>query len=680
MFRRNGNSHRSEMSNQICAEGRGRGATNITTRRPGKVKTTAMAADHLEGYDIGNESSLFIDSILSRDETRDIVSMLASADELPGGSGLPSFFTSTQMGGRTPRRPRSPPLSPLMAVDTWDIDCKLRDSMDTRGDTSDQENTIVSQEAQVKDKNKRNLSEGFDSKGGKTEQNDSDGEAGMEPKTIEARGPPGVPTDLVNSDPMTPKPGAVLVSDPKQGEAGEVRDEGIRGGIDEVFHDVNTDEKVNREGGGGVDEDGESSVAEGSGEGEEGADNEATKSTEAAIGDNSPVRQSQLRAMEDFLGKLDRRSVGVDTRIHELVTSLEFSQHEIDTLKKENAELKVKMGQLEMEDRRTQYQMGTVEDKIDRLETNMKKKNLILEGLPEVEGKKENVEKVVSALFDQLGVNRQVNFEACFRMGHYIRGKMRPVHVGFERQADRDLVYSKRFELRHTTDFQRVWINEDLGQASKRKRGLIRMIAKQAQEQGIDCRTGKYSLQVQNVRYDANNLEDLPPQLQPANLKQIQIDEKTLAYQSEMAPFSNFYPCQVVIGRQRFNCSEQAFQFLKAKTLNKHLAATKIYLSRDPRDMKLKGGELGSTEEWDAKQLDIMYICTKRKFEQNPELRELLLKSGDLELVEAKPDRLWGCGATLSSNALRRHDWPGANKHGKILMIVREELRRATKD
>ena len=63
------------------------------------------------------------------------------------------------------------------------------------------------------------------------------------------------------------------------------------------------------------------------------------------------------------------------------------------------------------------------------------------------------------------------------------------------------------------------------------------------------------------------------------------------------------------------------------------------------------------------------------KFQQNDDLRGMLLKSGECELVEATPGRVWGCGATLSSNLLRRHDWPGENRHGRILMTVRDELR-----
>ena len=231
--------------------------------------------------------------------------------------------------------------------------------------------------------------------------------------------------------------------------------------------------------------------------------------------------------------------------------------------------------------------------------------------------------------------------------------------------------------MRKTADYQKVWVNEDLGPISQRKRGIIRLITKEAQQQGIDCRTGKYTIQIDKVKYDSSNLQDLPSQLHPSQLKQAQIDRDTIAYQSEFAPFSNFFRCCIVIGKHSFFCLEQAFQFTKAKTLDKPLTATKIYLSRDVRYIKQLGHELGTSEEWEARQYDVMYECIKRKFSQNQDLKTLLLKTGDLQLVEATPDPLWGCGATLSSNVLRRHKWTGKNKHGEILMVVREELRRA---
>ena len=136
----------------------------------------------------------------------------------------------------------------------------------------------------------------------------------------------------------------------------------------------------------------------------------------------------------------------------------------------------------------------------------------------------------------------------------------------------------------------------------------------------------------------------------------------------------------MTVGSQEFFCLEQVFQFLRAQILNKPLAATKIYLSRDVRFIKQVGNELGTSDAWEGRKFDVMYECLKRKFDQNPDLKTLLLKTGDLELVEVTPDRLWGCGATLSSNVLRLGNWPGKNKHGEILMTLREEYRRDMKN
>ena len=247
--------------------------------------------------------------------------------------------------------------------------------------------------------------------------------------------------------------------------------------------------------------------------------------------------------------------------------------------------------------------------------------------------------------------------------------------VTFERQEARDAVFARRIELKHSNNFQRVWINEDAGPASKRKQGIIRLISRQAQLQGVDCRTGKYALHINKVKYDDADWEELTPQLQPASLKQLKIDNDTIAYQSEFAPFSNFYPRVTKFGKHDFFCVEQAYQFVRAKTLNRPLAATRIFLSRDVHYIKQIGNDLGTSEIWEKRKYDVMYVCLINKFEQHEDLKDLLLSSGNLQLVEATPDRLWGCGATLSSNVLRRHNWPGQNKHGETLMKVREELR-----
>lgn len=70
--------------------------------------------------------------------------------------------------------------------------------------------------------------------------------------------------------------------------------------------------------------------------------------------------------------------------------------------------------------------------------------------------------------------------------------------------------------------------------------------------------------------------------------------------------------------------------------------------------------------DWEQVKDDVMLKAVRKKFETHPELRELLLSTGEEEIVENAPgDYYWGCGK----------DGTGKNRLGQILVQVRNELR-----
>ncbi len=70
--------------------------------------------------------------------------------------------------------------------------------------------------------------------------------------------------------------------------------------------------------------------------------------------------------------------------------------------------------------------------------------------------------------------------------------------------------------------------------------------------------------------------------------------------------------------------------------------------------------------DWEAVKDDVMRRAVRQKFERHAELREILLGTGDEEIVENAPgDYYWGCGA----------DGTGKNVLGQILMETRSILR-----
>lgn len=70
--------------------------------------------------------------------------------------------------------------------------------------------------------------------------------------------------------------------------------------------------------------------------------------------------------------------------------------------------------------------------------------------------------------------------------------------------------------------------------------------------------------------------------------------------------------------------------------------------------------------DWENIKVDIMRAAVKQKFVAHSQLAELLLGTGEEELVEAAPrDSFWSCGK----------DGTGSNWLGRILMEVRNELK-----
>jgi N-glycosidase YbiA len=72
--------------------------------------------------------------------------------------------------------------------------------------------------------------------------------------------------------------------------------------------------------------------------------------------------------------------------------------------------------------------------------------------------------------------------------------------------------------------------------------------------------------------------------------------------------------------------------------------------------------------DWEQVKDGIMKKAVLCKFQTHADIREILLSTGDVELVENSPiDYYWGCGA----------DGSGKNMLGKLLMEVREILRNS---
>lgn len=132
--------------------------------------------------------------------------------------------------------------------------------------------------------------------------------------------------------------------------------------------------------------------------------------------------------------------------------------------------------------------------------------------------------------------------------------------------------------------------------------------------------------------------------------------------------FSNFSSHGFELDELWWATSEHYFQAQKFVETDR-LWFEKIREVKTPKDAARMGRskEHPLRSDWEQVKEEIMQRGVLRKFENNANIRAILLETGEELIVENAPhDYYWGCGK----------DGSGKNKLGEILMAVREIFRQ----
>src|SRR4051812_43006627 len=115
-------------------------------------------------------------------------------------------------------------------------------------------------------------------------------------------------------------------------------------------------------------------------------------------------------------------------------------------------------------------------------------------------------------------------------------------------------------------------------------------------------------------------------------------------FSGEYRFLSNFFPSTIRYEQILYPTVEHAFQAAKAPTVSeKRLIAAASSAGR----AKQMGRQVRLPETWESIKVGIMRDLVRLKFTKHRDLRELLLVTGDLPLIEGNTwgDRFWGvCG------------------------------------
>lgn len=142
---------------------------------------------------------------------------------------------------------------------------------------------------------------------------------------------------------------------------------------------------------------------------------------------------------------------------------------------------------------------------------------------------------------------------------------------------------------------------------------------------------------------------------------------------------SNFYASEYHLYGKRFTCVEQGYQYEKAMRFNDIETANEILLVRSPYEHKRLGSQVKGFDEkeWEKHRVYAMMIHIEAKFTQNPDLKALLLLTGNRVIVEASnKDQFWGCGIRITDPLVfDENNWTGRNALGIVIHRIRETIR-----
>jgi len=137
--------------------------------------------------------------------------------------------------------------------------------------------------------------------------------------------------------------------------------------------------------------------------------------------------------------------------------------------------------------------------------------------------------------------------------------------------------------------------------------------------------------------------------------------EKIIEFKNEYSFLSNFYPSPFMINGITFPTVEHYYQANKADNSQDFF---KILNLKTPVETKKAGKKIKICKNWEQIKFNIMYIGLLNKFKQNIDLMNLLILTGEKEIIEGNywGDKIWG--VCLKTNE-------GENNLGIMLMNIR---------
>ena len=247
--------------------------------------------------------------------------------------------------------------------------------------------------------------------------------------------------------------------------------------------------------------------------------------------------------IDSFLSSIDI----LDHKLNEVILESKESSDkvrlltsEVELLKGENVFLKAKLN--EQEDYSKKYNI-----KIFNINENTK------ESPHELRGK-------LAEILEGMDLNiKDFYIDNLHRLPNNGQGP-RPVIVKFVSALDKNLVWSRRSRLSHSS----LQFREHFSKTTEENIKVLLPIRRAAIDSNMRTKLVADKLYINNTRCEVSSLASLPESLQQARFGCKEIEDKHFFFSSS-SPLSNFHPSPFMVDGVSFSCGEQFLQWRKAR-------------------------------------------------------------------------------------------------------------------
>lgn len=314
--------------------------------------------------------------------------------------------------------------------------------------------------------------------------------------------------------------------------------------------------------------------------------------------------------------------------------------------------------------------------------------NMKLDGKPEEEG--EDLRQYIAELTAYLNVRVDpAAMVSVYRMGKrqmlpharpnhqgYTSIRPRSIMISFRSVQERNLIYFARAKLRDSNKYKSIFLNDDVTTLTRKMRDDYRSVAALARASGSEVRVHGDGVVIDGKKYKQTEQHLLPPHFSLAKAKTVQIDEG-LFFHSEHSFLSNFFASPIEDNETIYPTAEHMFQGEKCRVAGEMDHFRQVILAPTPLEAKRIADQIPDSPDWRQQRETILERVLDLKFDQNLDLMDMLMDTGNLTLHEATTNSFYGIGATLHSRELRDKSFKGLNKLGLALVNKRESIRLA---